>query len=81
MDKRLVSVYDGRLKKHSIFYDTTIITGDINFAQTNWDTFSSTDTFESHVLDVFIEDGFQQILKDSISGRSLHVILTNNKHL
>ena len=58
--------------------DQTLITGDINFALTNWDTLSSTDTFESHVSDVLIEDGFQQILKDSISGRSLQVTLTNN---
>ena len=77
MDNRQISV-SGELKKRSILYDTTLSTGDINFALTNWDTLSSTDTFESHVLDVLIEDGFQQILKDSISGRSLQVILTNN---
>ena len=68
----------GELKKRSILYNTTLITGDINFALTHWDTLFSTDTFESHVLDVLFEDGFQQSLKDSISGRSLQVILTNN---
>ena len=59
------------------YYVTEIIvTGDINFPLTDWNSSSSTSDFEDSIAVKFVNSGFEQILRKTTSG-SLDICLLN----
>ena len=60
------------------YYITEIIvTGDINFPLTDWNSFSSTGDYEDSIAGMFVNSDFEQILRKTISG-SLDICLLKN---
>ena len=54
-----------------------VITGDLNFSKTSWDSMESTDHYEQSILDILCEQGFNQILEHN-NEKSLDVFLCND---
>ena len=54
-----------------------IITGDIDFADSDWNTISSKEPDEEFLLDILANNGFEQMIPTPNSN-SLEVVLTNN---
>ena len=60
------------------YYITEIIvTGDINFPLTHWNSFSSTSDYEDSIAGMFVNSDFEQILRKTTSG-SPDICLLNN---
>ena len=60
------------------YYITEIIvTGDINFPLTDWNSFSSTSDYKDSIAGRFVNSGFEQILRKTRSG-SLDICPLNN---
>ena len=56
-----------------------IITGDLNFASSNWSTMSSANQEAEQMLDVFVDFNFEQLIF-SENSKSLYVVLTNEPY-
>ena len=54
-----------------------IVTGDISFPLTDWNSFSSTSDYEDSIAGMFVNSGFEQTLRKTTSG-SLDICLLNN---
>ena len=60
------------------YYITEIIvTGDINFPLTDWNSFSSTSDYEDSIAGMFVNSSFEQFLRKTTSG-SLDICLLKN---
>ena len=60
------------------YYITGInVTGEINFPLTDWNSFSITSDYEDSLAGMFVNSGFEQILRKTTSG-SLDICLLNN---
>ena len=57
--------------------DFTMITGDINFSNTDWKTMHSEDNHQSNILGLLFENSFEQIM-ESVNKTKLDVMLTND---
>ena len=76
-DKLISLLNELKSKQADLDCKFVVITGDLNFSKTSWDSMESTDDYEQSILDVLCEQGFKQILEHN-NEKFLDVFLCND---
>ena len=76
-DKLIALLNELKCKQALLDFKLVVITGDLIFSKTSWDSMKSTDDYEQSILDILYEQDFNQILEHN-NEKSLDVFLCND---